>query len=141
MSVYNHHFVSVASDCQPALCQSVFETFDRVMAQVEYQCFADSRFKRIHPLFKDLCLIIAETLVLSPDSVLKINGMFIPVKLVQDVFLHLRNHHLLFVFRNFHTVSHPVFNKKAYLRTALYNAFFECEAQSVNDLALGALTD
>ena len=141
MSMHNQHIVPVMSIGQSALCPSVFEMFDRVMTQVEYHCFADLRFKRIDPFYKELCFIIAETLVLSPDSVLKINDAFISVKLVQEVFLQVRNHHLRLVFRNFHNVSHRVFNKKAYLRTALYNAFFEYEAQFVNDLARGALND
>ena len=125
----------------PSAGTSIFMMLDQVMRQVEYLCFADLRFKRVDPLYKELCLIIAEVLVLSNDSVLKINGAFIPINLVQQVYLQIRNHHLQHVFRNFHNVSQRVFNKKAYLRTALYNTFFEYEAQFVNNMALGGMTD
>jgi hypothetical protein len=121
--------------------QSVFKMLDQVMAQVEYHCFVDLRFNRIDPLYKDLCLIISEVLVLKYDSVIKINGASIPIFLVQEVFSQLRNHHLRQVFDNFHNVSHRVNNKKAYLRTALYNSFFEYEAQTVNDMVQGAAVE
>jgi hypothetical protein len=113
---------------------SIFMMADKVMRQVEYHCFADLRFKRVDPLYRELCFIIAETLVLSPGSIIKINGCLMDAWAVQDVFSQLRNHHVRLVFDNFYNVSHRVFNKKAYLRTALYNAFFEYESQFVNGL-------
>ena len=125
----------------PPVGQSLCMMLDKVMIQVEYACFADLRFKRIDPFYKELCLIIAEVLVLNHSVDLKINGAFIPIKLVQEVYLQIRNRHLRLVFDNFHNVSQRVFNKKAYLRTALYNSFFEYEAYSVNDLANGGLID
>ena len=121
--------------------QSIFKMLDKVMLQVEYHCFADLRFKHIDPLYKELCLIIAEVLVLSHDSILKINGSAISALVVQDVYSQIRNHHVRLVFDNFHTVSKQVFNKKAYLRTALYNAFFEYESHYVNDMALDFRVD
>ena len=136
MAVYNQHMTT-----NPSAGQSIIKMLDKVMLQVEYHCFADLRFKRIDPLYKELCLIIAEVLVLSHESVVKINGAFISVKLVQEVFMQIRNHHIQLVFCNFHHVSQRVFNKKAYLRTALYNVFFEFEAKYVNDLALDEITD
>jgi hypothetical protein len=117
------------------LGQSFFKAMGHVLTQVEYHCFADLRFKRIDPLCNELCLIIAETFVLRPDSVLKINGNAIDAPVVQEVFFQIRNHHVRLVHDNFYKVSKPVYNKKAYLRTALYNAVFEYESQFVNDMA------
>ena len=54
--------------------------------------------------------------------------------LVQEVFGLLRNEHARIVFDNFQNVSHHIFNKKAYLRTALYNVVFEIESNSINDM-------
>ena len=126
-----HHSLCPSND------QSIFMMLDKVMLQVEYHCFADLRFKRIDPFFKELCLIIADVLLSYPDSVIKLNGQYICTKLVQDVFSQIRNRHLLLVFNNFHNVSHRILNKKAYLRTALYNAVFEFEAHFINDVAQG----
>jgi len=107
---------------------------EQVMIQVEYHCFADLRFKHIDPIYKDLCLIIAEVLILDKDSVIKINGFDIRMSLVQEIYSQINNDHLRVVFSNFQNVSHRVYNKKLYLRTALYNAVFEKEAHGVNEM-------
>lgn len=117
--------------------RSFFTTLNQVMAQVEYHCFADLRFKRIDPLFKELCFIIAEVLLADPRLAIKVNGEFVGVPLVHDVFSQIRNQHVQLVFDNFQNVSHRVSNKKAYLRTALYNSVFELEAHFVNGMAQG----
>jgi len=102
------------------------------MRQVEYHCFADLRTKQTDPLYKDLCLIISEVFVMNPETVIKVNGLQMPVRLVQEVFEQLRNDHVRLVFDNFQDVSCRVYNKKAYLRTALYNVVFELESHFVN---------
>ena len=118
---------------QPTIdAQSIFKVLDEVMIQVEYHCFADLHFKQIDPLYKELCLIISETLLCS--SPIKVNGVYIHSQLVHDVFSQIRNHHVQLVFDNFQNVSQRVSNKKAYLRTALYNSVFEYEAHSLNHL-------
>jgi len=117
----------------PSCGQSIFNMLEQVMRQVEYRCLADLRFNRVDPFYKELCLIIAEVLVLDPVSIIKINGSNIYAHLVQEVFLRLQNDHVRLVFKNFHNVPTRVYNKKAYLRTALYNAVFEIESDSVND--------
>jgi len=122
----------ISANANPA--QSIFSMLDIVMVQVEYHCFADLRFKRIDPLYKELCFIIAEVMLLNRDSIIKVNGDYLCVHLLQDVFSQIRNHHIQLVFNNFQNVSNRVLNKKAYLRTAMYNAVFEYEAHSVNDL-------
>ena len=110
-----------------------FKVLERVMVQVEYHCFADLRYKRIDPFYKELCCIITEVLVLNSDSTLKINGCDIDTFVVQDIYSQIRNHHLRLVFDKFNNVTHRVYNKKAYLRTALYNVFFEFESHHIND--------
>ena len=112
--------------------RSVFEALDHVMSQVEYQCFTEGPFNHIDPLFKELCLVIAEVLVLCHDSTLKVNGALISAHIVQDVFFRIRNDHIRLVFNNFRCVTQRIVNKKAYLRTALYNSIFEIESHFVN---------
>jgi hypothetical protein len=127
MSAYDPHFKD--SPCCPL---SIREMLQQVMRQVEYHCFADLRFNRIDPFYKELCLVIAEVLVLDPASFVKINGSNMYTHLVQEVFSQLHNDHLRLVFKNFHNVPNHVYNKKAYLRTALYNAVFELESNYLN---------
>jgi len=123
------------SDRKPIYSYTILKVLDQVMLQVEYHCFADLRFKRIDPLYKELCLIIAEVLVLDQESVIKINGSNINTCLVQEVYSLIRNDHIRLVFSNFRDVSQRVFNKRAYLRTALYNAVFEIESHFLNDMS------
>jgi hypothetical protein len=106
---------------------------DKVMRQVEYHCFVDLRFNRIDPLYKELCLIIAEAFLLRLDSTVRINGSLIHAQLLKEVYSKLTHEHLRLVFDNFHNVVVRVYNKKAYLRTALYNAVFELESSCIND--------
>ena len=115
-----------------SVCPSFSDTLRQVMAQVEFHCFADLRNGYIHPMYKELCLIISEVFLLEDNFYIKINGSDLPIRLVQDVYRQLRNDHIRFVFSNFHDVSSRVHNKKAYLRTSLYNAFFEIESHLVN---------
>jgi len=127
MSAYDPHFKE-----SPCNTLSFHEMLQQVMRQVEYHCFADLRFNRIDPFYKELCLVIAEVLVLDPVSIVKINGSNMSARLVQEVFTQLHNDHLRLVSNNFHNVSKHVYNKRAYLRTALYNAVFELESNYLN---------
>ena len=121
------------SNGSPSVSPSIVSTLERVMHQVEYHCFANLRTHHIDPLYKELCLIISEVFVMYPEDVIKVNGSHMPIRLVQEVYEQLRNDHIRLVFANFHEVSCKVYNKKAYLRTALYNAFFEIESHFVNN--------
>jgi len=118
----------------PTVRPSVLTTLEQVMHQVEFHCFEDLRIKRIDPFYKELCLVIADVLLLNPDTVIAINGSKMRAFLIQEVFGLLRNEHLCLVYDNFQNVSHRIHNKKAYLRTALYNVVFEIESHYRNDL-------
>jgi KaiC/GvpD/RAD55 family RecA-like ATPase len=113
--------------------QSLFGMLDKVMRQVDYHCFAVLSSNRVDPLYKELCLIIAEAFLLKSDSTVNINGSPVQAQLLKEVYNNLNNEHLRLVFDNFNSVAVRVYNKKAYLRTALYNAVFELESTSVND--------
>ena len=121
--------------------QSIFKMLEQVMLQVEYHRFADPRLNRIDPFYKELCLIIAEVLILNPDSTIKINGSIMSARMVQDVYSQICNDHLRLVFCNFNNISHRIINKMGYLRTALYNAVFEIESHYLNDVRCDGLTD
>ena len=114
--------------------QSILEMLKQVMQQVEYHCFTGLRINWIDPLYKEICLIIAEVLILNPDSTIKINGSIMSARMVQEIYSLLRNDHVRLVFENFSNVSAHVYNKKSYLRTALYNAVFEIESHIINDI-------
>jgi hypothetical protein len=107
---------------------SLLQTLDLVKRQVEFYAFAHLKWRYTDPLYNELCLIMSEVLVMDPDSALKVNGATIKTSLVQEVFTQLRHDHLRLVFENFQYITYKVYNKKAYLRTALYNSLFEIES-------------
>ena len=113
---------------------SIIMMLEQVMMQVQYHGFTDLRRNRIDPFYKELCLIIAEVFVMDQNSVIKINGSNCYVHLVQEVYSQIRHDHVQLVFNNFNNVTQRIINKKAYLRTALYNAVFEFESQYINDM-------
>jgi hypothetical protein len=127
---------SYAQNINPStlVSPSIFQMTEQVMRQVEYHCFASSRLKWVDPFYKELCLVIAEVLVLDPNTIISINGSKINVFLVQEVYGQLRNEHLRLVCENFKNVKNRILNKKAYVRTALYNTFFEIESHYINDI-------
>ncbi len=80
----------------------------------------------------ELCAIIAEVRLMRPSFSVKIGGEVLEVGLVQEVFEELTHDHLIMVIDNFKGFEYPIRNKKAYLRTALYNAVFELDAEGWN---------
>lgn len=115
---------------------SIFAELDKVKAQVEYQCLEQSDPAFTDPLYHELCLIIAEVNLLSDSKAITVAGASLPASIVQEVYSALRCEHLQRVAYNFKRVSWEVARKKAYLRTALYNAVFELESGYANQLAL-----
>jgi len=123
-------FHDTAANLSPP--QSIATALDLVMQQVEYQCFVDIHTRRTDRFYMELCLIISEVFVMNSKGVIRINAVETPVGLVQEVFARLRHEHVRLVFDNFQEVTCRVYNKRAYLRTALYNAVFEVESNYIN---------
>lgn len=82
----------------------------------------------------ELCAIIAEVNLMRPHFLVKIGGEALEAGLVQEVFSCLTHDHLERVMTAFNSCKNEIRNKKAYLRTALYNSVFELEAGTINDV-------
>ena len=117
--------------------QSIFKKLEDVKKQVEFEAFGKLINGRVHidPLYMELCLIIAEIHLINPAALIKVNGAEMEVGIVQEVYKQLKNDHIRLVFDNVQELSAKIFNKKAYLRTALYNAIFEIETHYTNLVA------
>lgn len=114
---------------------SLFQALKEAKEQVEYECFAtfDSAGNpHIDPIYKELCLIIAEVYVKSPESYMRIHGENMQVRIVQEVFEALTHDHVELVVDNFKAQTRRIYNKTAYLQTSLYNSVFEIEAHYTN---------
>jgi len=108
---------------------------EAVKEQVEFNTFADPRRGFIDPMYNELCMIIAEIYTLNPGTILKIGGTETEARIVQDVYGQLRNDHLRLVSENIKNQTARIYNKKSYLRTALYNVVFEIETHYTNLVA------
>lgn len=104
------------------------EAYRRAATQTEMQACTDSR----KGMMAELCYIIAEVYMINMDSKIAVGGEPLDAYLVKDVFAELRYPHLEMVTDNFERETKYIKNKRAYLRTALYNSVFELEAHYTN---------
>ena len=82
--------------------------------------------------FKELLMIIAEVYLMPPDKPIRISGEWLDGYVVQEIFREIRGDHLRSVYYDYtHRENEtPIANKKAYLRTMLYNAVFSAETHN-----------
>lgn len=111
---------------------SFWKVYETVKENTELECVCDTKTGKILPLGIELCKIITEVLLLNPENEIKISGEMLPVSLVQEIFRQIYAEHLIMVIENYSNVATKIKNKKSYLRTALYNSFFELEASEEN---------
>lgn len=137
-----YNFSHVDPSVRPSVRPSIFATLEDVKAQVEFHCFERTgktpegkTWSHTDPIFEEICLIVAEVYVMDPDSMIRISGADLTVGIVQEVYAKLGNEHIEGVVFNFQRITTQVYNKKAYLRTALYNAVFEMNIGVTNDIA------
>ena len=77
-------------------------------------------------------MIMAEVYMMDPDKPIRISGEWLDGHVVQQVFGELTRAHVEMVIGEFCRLTIDVRNKKAYLRTALYNSVFSIEAHYTN---------
>lgn len=114
---------------------SLFKTLEVVQAQVDYEGFARTlgNMKNfIDPIYRELCLIIAEVLVKPPESIMRIRGAETEAAIVQEVYRELRHEHIELVADNFKKQTNLIHKKTPYLQTTLYNVLFEFDAHYTN---------
>ena len=114
----------------PFVCPSFGQAMKRASEQVELPILVQNGMR----LARCLCAVMAETYMLRGDVPVRIGGELLPASVVQGVFSCLTGEHLEQVERRFREVDYEIKNKKGYLRTALYNAAIEFDAQIINDI-------
>ena len=108
--------------------QSFYDVLEYVREMIEIECFDDND-KRFA---ESIAYIIAEILMLPEDASVKISGFSLSAKTVAQIFLGVTHDHIAGVIARFRTVNYEIKHLKTYLRTALYNSFFEFEADAEN---------
>ncbi len=97
-------------------------------AQIEIQSFDERDLAQAH----EICAIMAEISLMRMDIPVRIAGEPLDSTLVKQVFEEITAEHVQLVIRNFNGVTGLIRNKRAYLRTALYNSVFELESHYKN---------
>ena len=83
-------------------------------------------------LAHEICAIIAEVYMMAPDKPIRISGEWLDGFIVQEVFREVTMEHAQTVIDEFDRVTEDIVNKKAYLRTMLYNSVFTFNAHYTN---------
>ncbi len=104
------------------------QALEKAESQVNLECFrpTDRDFAR------EIISNMAEVFMLLDATPVKIAGEQIDGYIIKQVFEQVREDHVQLVIDNFRKVDYIVNYKKAYIRTALYNAVFELEAHYSN---------
>ena len=114
-----------------SLRPSFRSAISRAERQVEYDYILHD--KTVAPeLAHEVCMIIAEVYMMAPDKPIRISGEWLDGYIVQEVFGELTRDHVEMVIGEFCRLVIDVRNKKAYLRTALYNSVFSIDAHYTN---------
>lgn len=110
---------------------SFHEAISRAERQVEYDALI-SRETISRGLVKEACMIIAEVYMMDPEKPIRVSGEWLDGHVVQEVFSELTSEHVETVIEEFCRLVCDVRNKKAYIRTALYNSVFSIGAHYHN---------
>ena len=120
-----------------SLRPSFREAISRAERQVGYREMRRSSEKLEHQLNMDLvhelCAIMAEVYMMSPDRQIRISGEMLEVYIVQQVFGEVTQEHVRQVVSDFSRLCYEITNKKAYLRAMLYNSVFSLQASVRNE--------
>lgn len=115
---------------RPSLRPSFREAYRRAYKQTEAHCYTGDEAE----IAKDICAIIAEIYMMSPERPIRVSGEWLDGYVVTEVFKEITSEHVDHVIRDFKNVSTSITNKKAYLRAMLYNSVFTLRSGDILDL-------
>lgn len=118
--------------CSEEICQSVCQSFSSVLKNIREQIELESFSKSTQPQANEIALIMAEVMIMSEHAKIRIESEDKSAEMAQTIFRSITHEHVQLVLEKFSKITYPVFNKKAYLRTALYNSVFELESHYSN---------
>lgn len=117
--------------CVASLRPSFREAISRAERQVDYVTLVQ-RYPSDAEILHELCAIMAEVYMMNPEGNIRISGEWMDGHMVQEVFRELTDEHLVIVMAEFERLNVEIRNKKAYLRTSLYNSVFTFSAHITN---------
>lgn len=112
--------------------RSLRPSFREAISRAERQIGWREISTRDKVLAHEICAIIAEVYMMAPDKPIRISGEWLDGFIVQEVFREVTMEHAEAVIEEFKRVTENIVNKKAYLRTMLYNSVFSLDAHYTN---------
>lgn len=113
--------------------KSFSENLMNIKNQIYYDYFKRNFERDEIRQVDEFCKIIADVLTLPPDSKIKIGKEERFAESVQEIYLCLDERHIETVLEHFNKVTYKITSPKTYIRTALFNAYFELENQNANE--------
>lgn len=126
MNAYEKSQVKVTS-------RGFISNLQRVREQINFQYLVREYELDKMRQINEFCSIIADVLTLPPQALIKIDGEERYAEGVQEVYELLDERHIETVLENFNNIAYKIKNPKTYIRTALYNSYFELENKSANE--------
>ena len=126
MNAYENSQVKVKS-------RGFISNLQRVREQINFQYLVREYQLDEMRQINEFCSIIADVLTLPPHALIKIDGEERYAEGVQEVYELLDERHIETVLENFNNIAYKIKNPKTYIRTALYNSYFELENKSANE--------
>ena len=119
----------------PSFRPSFKDAIKRAEEQINYSHFVNNwkRIKLPPNLVHEVCMIIAEVYLMDPQKPIRISGEWLDGYVVQEVFGEITDEHVQTVLEEFNRIVVDIKNKKAYLRTALYNSVFSLDLHYANE--------
>ncbi len=105
----------------------------RVREQINFQHLVRDYELDEMKQINEFCSIIADVLTLPPKALIVIDGEQRYAATVQEVYKQLDERHIGVVLENYNNIAYKIKNPKTYIRTALYNSYFELENKSANE--------
>lgn len=108
-------------------------TLQRVKEQINFEYFQRNFEKDEVKQIIEFCNIMADVLTLPPQTLVVIGKEQRYALVVQEVYELLDERHIETVLVKFNQVCYEIKSLKTYIRTALYNSYFEIESKGANE--------
>lgn len=101
---------------------------NKVKKQIDFEHFSKIEQRQA----EEMVLIIAEVFCLKRGALVLIEGVETDVSFLLEVYKKLRHSHIAYALERYHAVDYEVKKVKDFLRTLLYNVYFEMEPAYTN---------
>lgn len=124
------NYTTIKAKIQENVCfNAYFDYYEKVKREGN-NLQNEMKMKNKVDLMSDMIEIMIDAILSKGD--IKIGSEIKSSEQISSVFLKLSEEQFAFAYNQFINIKSKVINKKAYIRTILYNSYFECKAEEEN---------